>query len=404
MPAPRDARTQITVHGEEITLYARERDSTTITIRVGSGARSMATLISHARLTRSITTDMPLLVVMLVWAWNGTGTLQDDSWEKYRSNLPRILRTTGATLLENADHDWYVRFHAALLEPSEHDPLGATCSTLEAIATVVGSCATWVLENSGYDGPRIAGEGSLRNVHRRFRSLARAAHKTTSPKIRATHCPSLEEILAFGVTLGELAARRWGEEYRCWQHAPLMQFVTGARLMELPVLTVESFDFDDLRDAWVAIDFQYRDGAHTPGSPNLGPTKNKKPRTASLWWWVSEHLAPILAEAEGRPGKLLLPIPPHLKTGKRRLQDLYNQAIVEHGYQWTSHWHRHAYVSWNLATRAESGYGRSPAAVAEWIGHYDTGLIERRYWVKVATTPDSSHLPGCTPIEQRSVS
>jgi len=404
MHAASHARRQITVHGDEITLYARECDRTTITIRVGPAARAIAKVIGDARVTRSITGDMPLLVVMLVWAWNGTGTLEDDSWDKYRSNLPRILRTTGATLLRDADHDWYVRFHEALLKPSDLDPLGATCSILEAIATVIGSCASWVHEQSGYQGPRLAGSGSLRRVHRKFRGLARAAHGTTASKIRVAHCPSLEEINSFGITLGELAARRWGEEYRCWQHAPLIQFVTGARQMELPVLTVDSFDIDDPRDAWVAINFQYRNGSHRPGEPKRGPTKNKTPRDASLWWWVAEEIAPILAEAETRAGKLLLPIPPHLKTGKRQLQDLYNKAITEHGYAWTSHWHRHAYVSWNLATRAENGYGRSPAVVAGWIGHYDTGLIERRYWVKVATTPDSSHRPGSTPVEHRSAS
>lgn len=100
-------------------------------------------------------------------------------------------------------------------------------------------------------------------------------------------------------------------------------------------------------------------------------------------------------EASRRPVGLLLPLPPRLKTGTRQLQDLLKTAIDEHGYRWTSHAHRSAYISsWNLATRAEGGYGSSLARVAQWVGHSDTQLLTRRYWVPAGAEPDTSHSPG----------
>lgn len=110
----------------------------------------------------------------------------------------------------------------------------------------------------------------------------------------------------------------------------------------------------------VSIDWQYRNGAHDPGSPNLAPTKNLASRDAQIWAWAyKQYLTPVLAKAAKRPGGLLFPLPPRLKAGKRRAQALYRAAMDAHGYPYTSHWHRATYITRNVAPPSRRPWARS---------------------------------------------
>lgn len=383
-------RSGITVHGKSVHLYARPTDTTMFELpcRDQRTARIAANRIAQARMSKRFDANTPLYAAMLAWAWWGTGHLSaSDSWPKYRGTMGKILLLTGGIELGAADHDWYSRLHQKCIND------GWTLSTLESLATVFGAFATWCTKSRDtWDGPRPGGTG-LQQIHRAFRAEARSAGKDTH-LIRTRDCPGLADAIAFGETLGQLAEDRWGPEYACWRHAPRLHFATGCRLMELPVLGAQAFDLTHPAQASVHIAYQYRDGTHRPGSPHRGPTKDKGIRDARIWASEVEFMAERCEDASRRPGGLLLPLPPRLKTGTRQLQDLLKTAIDEHGYRWTSHAHRSAYISWNLATRAEGGYGCSLARVAQWVGHSDTQLLTRRYWVPAGAEPDTFHSPG----------
>jgi integrase len=38
-------------------------------------------------------------------------------------------------------------------------------------------------------------------------------------------------------------------------------------------------------------------------------------------------------------------------------------------WDWTFHWTRHAYASWNLASKAAGGYEAHPKKLQRWLGH-----------------------------------
>jgi hypothetical protein len=59
------------------------------------------------------------------------------------------------------------------------------------------------------------------------------------------------------------------------------------------------------------------------------------------------------------------------------LRDVRHDPSVN--YPWTSHWHRHAYASLNMASREDGGLNRSPATVAGWLGD-GIEVVERTYW------------------------
>lgn len=381
---------QITVHGTSVHLYARPTDTTMFELKCTDqrAARIAADRIAVARMSKHLDPDTPLYAAMLTWAWWGTGHLDPkDSWPKYRGTMGKIFRLTGGIALGSADRDWYSRLHQAGLKD------GWTLSNLESVATVFSAFATWCVGSRDiWDGPRPGGTG-LQQIHTAFRAEARST-AADSPLLRTHHCPSLSDAIAFGETLGDIAVDRWGPDYDCWRHAPRLHFGTGTRLMELPVLADTSFDLTTPADASVHVAKQYRDGAHKPGQPGRGPTKDKGIRDARIWASEVDFVRDRCAEAKERPGGLMLPLPPHLETGTRRLQDLLKTAIDEHGYRWTSHAHRRSYISWNLATRDEGGYGCSAARVALWVGHSDTQLITRRYWVPTQDEPDTWHSPG----------
>lgn len=383
-------RTGITVHGRSVHLYARPTDTTMFELPCldQRAARVAADRIAQARTSKRFDASTPLYAAMLAWAWWGTGHLDPtDSWPKYRGTMRKTLLLTGGIELGAADRDWYSRLHQRCIKD------GWTVSTLESLATVFGAFATWSTKSRDiWDGDRPGGSG-LQQIHRAFRAEART-NADDAPLIRTHDCPGLADAIAFGHTLGEIAVERWGPDYACWSDAPRIHFATGCRLMALPVLRGASFKLTEPAQASVHIAAQYRDGSHRPGAPRRGPTKDKGVRDARIWASEVEFMRERCDEAAGRAGGLLLPLPPHLKTGTRRLQDLLKTAIDEHGYKWTSHAHRRAYISWNLATRAEGGYGCSAARVALWVGHSDTQLITRTYWVPTSDEPDTWHSPG----------
>lgn len=386
-------RSGITVHGTSVCLYARPTDTTMFELACvdQAAARVAADRIAVARAAKQFDPTTPLYAVMLSWAWWGTGHLDpQDSWPKYRGTMGKILRLTGGVGLGAADRDWYSRVHEKCIKD------GWTVSNLESLATVFSSFATWCVgSRDRWDGPRPGGTG-LQQIHSAFRAEARTADPDT-PLIRKSHCPNVEQADAFGDVLGEFAVERWGEEYACWRDAPRLHVVTGARLMELPVLRDTSFQLDEPSAASVHIARQYRDGTHAPGFPHTGPTKDKGRRDARIWKSQVPFIEELCERGAARPGGLLLPLPHGLKTATRQLQSLLQQAIEAHGYSWTSHDHRRSYISWNLATRDEGGYGCSPARVAQWVGHSDIQLITRRYWVPTEDSPDTSHNPGERP-------
>lgn len=229
----------ITIHGTSVHLYARPSDTTQFELRCKSqeAARTAAERIRIARTTKHFEADTPLYAAMLTWAWWGTGHLDaDDSWPKYRGAMAALCELTGGTTLAGADRDWYSRVHEAMVKR------GWTESKLKTFATTFGSFATWTTSSTlMWDGPRPGGT-HLRPIHTSYRAKARsAAPNPDTPRIRTRDCPGLDDAIAFGDTLGHLAADRWGPDYACWGHAPRIQFVTGARLMELPTLRARSF-------------------------------------------------------------------------------------------------------------------------------------------------------------------
>ena len=59
------------------------------------------------------------------------------------------------------------------------------------------------------------------------------------------------------------------------------------------------------------------------------------------------------------------------------------EVATECGYPYTSHWHRHAYASLNLAPISDGGYDRGVPKVAEWLGDTPTSVV-KTYWHSVS--------------------
>jgi hypothetical protein len=388
-----DPKATITVHGTTVTLYLSPRDpnTTTITALKPAHARRIADTIRSARASGHVTVDSPLYAGLALWAWTGTTALAEDSWGKYRPLVARAIQEVGGTTLGSADKAWYQRYHALL------DQAAVTHTHLVTIETMLGSFATWCDDSNAYVGPRPTGTGH-RNLHLDYRGRARARRDEQRPPIELRDCPTWDYALGFGEILAEVAVERWGPEYACWRHAPTVQFLTGCRFAELPVLADTNFKLDDPKPH-VRVLWQYADGATEPGNPNRKPTKDKRKRQAKLYGGAAGFLAPIVADASTRPGGLLLPLPHGLAGGTRALHRLYEAAIERyeerHGKTgYTSHWFRHAYASYALAPLAQGGYAASDREVADSLGHKRTDLVQERYHKTTESPLDLHHLPG----------
>lgn len=393
-----DPKAAATVHGNSVTFYLSPRDKAPVQMKAPDSrqARYAAEHISVTRGNQRIGGDTRLYAAIALWAWVGTSDLEYSSWTSYRPAALRICRESGSSLLGKVDKAWYKRWHEHL---DKHEAL---ISHVQMSETVLGSFATWCVESNSYDGPRPTGSNH-RQLHGKYRGLARKRAALHGKKFKLEECPTLTDAIRFGEILGECAVKRWGPEYACWQYAPLIQFSIGCRFGELPVLTADNFELDDPDDAKVWIFVQYRNGATEAGKPNTGLTKDKRTRHARIRHKAAVRLGPVVDEARTRPGQLLLPIPSRLKTGKRQLQDLYQNAQVRYEERYgeeadDSHWYRRAYVSWNRAPVERGGFAATDREVADWIGHHKTDLIQSTYDRIVPDSRPLVHDPGEVPV------
>ncbi len=388
-----DPKATIAVHGTTVTLYLspRDRHPTEITTKKPALARRIADTIRAVRAEGKLDERSPLYAALALWAWTGTTALSEDSWGKYRPLVVRAIQEVGSTAPGSADKPWYQRYHALL------DETAITHTHLATMETVLGSFASWCVDSHAYDGPRPTGKGH-RGLHLDYRARARARNDDPDTPIELRDCPTWDYAIAFGEILGECAVERWGPEYACWRHAPTVQFLTGCRFAELPVLADTNFKLDDAKPH-VRVDWQYADGVTSPGNPNRKPTKDKRRRKAKLYGGAPTFLAPIVADAAARPGGLLVPVPHTLATATRQLHRLYEAAVerFEKRYGrpgYTSHWFRHAYASYALAPIAQGGYAASDREVADSLGHKRTDLVQERYHKTTESPLDLHHLPG----------
>lgn len=160
--------------------------------------------------------------------------------------------------------------------------------------------------------------------------------------------------------------RRHGEPMRGRRHPVLVGTVALLLLSEQLQVADEAADLD--LDKTEPPDVLF---AVAPAAGAVGYRLGLSPNPRVVEALTTQITADIVSQTRAAsPGA-------HDQEAARIGIDLLNQTIDDHGYRWTSHAHRRAYISWNLATRDEGGYGCSPARVAQWVGHSDIQQITR---------------------------
>lgn len=340
--------------------------------------------------------DTPLWAVMVAWMLHDGPRLDPGSFPSYASDIRKINDLVGtAPLRACVDTDVYQRLFDQL------DATAASESARRAIARTVGAVATWAQGSAWWPYPtEMFGHHDRRRKIRKSafdkgRDADTAADRTPT---QITHdlCPTFDETVAFCTTLREMAADRWGPGARYLGDLPEVQYLTGGRFAEMLVTAPGDLHLDPTSPR-CRIDSQLNKAIpYVDGGGTRKATKNGKPRDVAIWAWATDELERIVADATQSRRHHLFGAPNgNIRYFARQYQDLYKQAAEAASYEYTSHWHRHAYASYNLATPAEGGYGRSLKAVSLWLGHSKTDLTAARYWHQVQPEQGwSDHRPG----------
>lgn len=340
--------------------------------------------------------DSPLWTVMVAWMFYDAPRLSPGSFPSYAGDIKTIDKAIGRTPLSAChDHVVYQQLFTAL------DQAGASESKRRCVARTLGSICTWAQGTKWWPHRHdMFGHGAARGKIKRsaFRAGAEADAKAgrTSPPIEAKDCPSVEETLAFCQTLRDVCTDRWGPNAGYLAGYPITQYVTGGRYLEVFAYEPSAFN---LASSCPTIDIRFQVNKYVPyedGRPSLKLPKNGAARRAGIWDWATEELERIVADAcqHRRPFLFMAPSP-DLSTFTRQFLSAYQVAQEAAEYPYTSHWHRHAYASFNLATPVEGGYGRSLKVVSGWLGHTKTDITASRYWhPQPAEQGWSSHRPG----------
>lgn len=333
-----------------------------------------------------------LAVAYLHW---GAPKVQVGSMKKYWNELQRwVLPAIGSIPLHRCDLDTY---QAIFTHLDNHD---TSESERRGVARTVGAVASWAAGSSWWTLPTDPfGLHSARNkvkyaAFAKGASVDIAAGRTVE-RITTDMCPTLDQTIEFGAVLADVAEDLWGPSARYVGDAPIVQYLTGMRLGELLAAQVDDFDLRSHMPT-VYIPRQYdKTKRCTPVGPITKAPKSKRPRHAALWTSTSELLTDIVGRARAE-GRGVLFVPTKAQTSWfRRFEVAYGIAAGEAAYPYTSHWHRHAYCSLNLASRDENGFGRSAAAVAAWVGHRDPEVLRIRYWHPLPLEDGwSDHWPG----------
>jgi len=286
---------------------------------------------------------------------------------QYRSDINvMLLPTLGDMWLTECDA------HSLDLVLSELD--GRTLRQEAAIRTL-GSMATWAVNERRWptDTPAFGGPEYRRA---RRRNLRAAAPAKRNEKIHVRHCPTIDDAVELAGAL-ELEARN---RYTIDRHTarqigqvPVVQLLTGTRIAETFALQKASFSAD-LSTVHVHAQF-HRRGTQLGNQPPVAPPKYGTMRTAVVWEWAAELLEETVDSAEQH----LFP----RASGRGRWIDTWEKLCrkvrVDLGYRWALHYHRHAYVTTNLAPAEDGGYGRSIPDVATWVGDLPSTIVDT-YW------------------------
>lgn len=281
-----------------------------------------------------------------------------------------------------------------------------------AAARTLNSCLTWAHDNGRWPSDHAAFGGTDARkavVHRR----RRAKSAPTNPHgrddlVSLEDCPLFEEAAAFGMCLGDAAVERWGEQARPLGRFPEVEYLTGTRVAECFALHTRHFK---LRSESAHVKWQI-DRSKAWTKPNLADLSRFGPprvlaktglpngHPVQLWEWGIEILAGIVAVADEHYGGWLFAacLPQYarpLDEFERFYREVRNRKDV--AYPFTSHWHRHAYASYNLASEMQGGYERSVDDVADWLGdHPDTIRRTYAHGGRKRQSGWSAHRPGAT--------
>ena len=387
--------------------------------------------------------ETTLVELALLWMSRGGGAVSDTTFTQYTRDLRKwILPFEGATPLCECTADAYLHLFRELAayrrcddpevaaraqraakrtreRPSRaihpraggaSDMAGVSESVYRRVVRTLGAVMTWARREKLWPmGWLPFGDPlSQRAAHKQFFSLGRAYDAQTSRTqglIDISLCPTITQTRKFGEALTAAAVNRWDDSAAYIGQAPLVQFITGCRVSELLVCHADQFSLDGPA-ATLTVAAQLGDGGWrvsgrgrhgVVGAPTLKPPKNKSPRQVELWPWAVGPISEACDEARAeRDGWLFAP-PRPIKAWARGFIDVYAAAAIESGYPFTSHWHRHAFASYNLAVRSQGGYGRNPRQVADWLGHANVALTTRTYWHPTPNEPGwGDHEPGDT--------
>jgi hypothetical protein len=312
------------------------------------------------------------------------GRIPDGTLNTYRSDLNAIL------LPRIGDH-WLVdcdnEAHANLVDSITTE---ANLIRLRAGERTLGALITWAHNKRRWPDDRPAFGGREPRAARVKSKVSATPVDVADVKslITLEDCPTFNETAAYGEAVGDAAAQQWGEAARILGELPKVQYLIGGRI---------SATFASHASGWhralqsVHIVFQVNRSRSWPTltteldrfKPPLILDKAKMPegRYARVWEWAVPYLDEFYLRAARERGgwafATLIDSKRPLDRVEKLLRDVRADPTVN--YPWTSHWHRHAYASVNMASREDGGHNRSPATVAGWLGD-GIEVVERTYW------------------------
>jgi integrase len=244
--------------------------------------------------------------------------------------------------------------------------------TVRSIARTIGAAITFGVQN-GYFAADAAPFGSP--DHRK--AVVKKAVETVRKRAEVEHrydndsCPTAEDV--------DLLAAAVEKEYPGYgRRLVLLGFATGMRINELLALQWDSID---LVTGLVCVDWQM--DRYQPWPARRLP-KGGKRRETRLWQGYLHVAESLILDALERPdgndaGWLFPRRNTRVKWWSDSVGVFLRKAITAASWDWTFHWLRHGFASWNLTPRKDGGFGLAVKVVQGWLGHSKPSITQDMY-------------------------
>lgn len=318
-------------------------------------ATEIRTLLASGKLGNVPAAAATMTALMRAWLEHARSTgIPEGTIRAYKSDWNRwIGKIVGDVICREAELRHWTAVFDHLAEEN------APRSRPRAVARTMNALVRFGLHRGFFTGEEgFASAPQRPEISRQARKSRERLASQPPSRFRRDLCPTESDVNAISTAFEEQYPG-YGRRF------VLLTFGSGLRFTEVLALRPEHINLEEGTIAVTAQLDRYKD------FPETRLPKGNKTRTTILWNCYNYVAESLVNDAKSRDIDNGWLFPRHRSKTKWADQaaKLFLAARDSIEWEWTHHWLRHSWATWNLAPQSIGGYGFDIGTVSKWLGH-----------------------------------